>query len=121
MLWWFFETSLVAGLLAMAAAICSRMPAVSPAARHLLWLVVLVKLIMPPWILFPLVLPSPPALWPEVQARAVTAPAAEDQPATPDPHTWTRYKPRGPDQDSPGLDDLGCIGRNEFFQFVDST
>ena len=53
MLWWFVETTLVAGLLAGAAALLGRLRTISPTARHLLWLVVLIKLIMPPVIRSP--------------------------------------------------------------------
>src|SRR4051812_5580908 len=55
MLWWFAETTLIAGLLAGVAASLGRVRSIGPTARHLLWLVVLVKLMVPP------VIPSP---WP---------------------------------------------------------
>jgi beta-lactamase regulating signal transducer with metallopeptidase domain len=48
MLWWFAETTLVAAVLAVVAALASGTRRLGPAARHALWLLVLVKLIMPP-------------------------------------------------------------------------
>ena len=48
MLWWFAETTFVAALLACVAALAGRLRAIGPSARHLLWLVVLIKLMTPP-------------------------------------------------------------------------
>ena len=48
MLWWFAETTLVAVVLACVAALCGRLPRIGPTARHVLWLVVLIKLVTPP-------------------------------------------------------------------------
>src|SRR3954454_20565631 len=59
MLWWFAETTLIAGLLAGVAAALGRVRSIGPTARHLLWLVVLVKLMVPPVIPSPWPLPSP--------------------------------------------------------------
>jgi len=89
MLWWFAETTLVAGLLAAAAALCGRLRTLSSTARHLLWLVVLIKLIMPPVIQSPWALPSPPALWPEIESGLVTVPYAVLQTALPAPELST--------------------------------
>ncbi len=93
MLWWFVETTLVAGLLAGAAALCGRLRSISSTARHLLWLVVLVKLIMPPVIHSPWELPASRAFWPTsddrldkgpvaVLARALPAPPLSKSPVT---------------------------------------
>ncbi|HUY88675.1 MAG TPA: M56 family metallopeptidase [Pirellulales bacterium] len=48
MFWWLAQNTLLAGLLALAAGLAGRMGRLSPAVRHALWLVVLVKLITPP-------------------------------------------------------------------------
>ena len=45
---WFVETTLVALGLAIVAILASRLRSIGPTARHLLWLVVLVKLMTPP-------------------------------------------------------------------------
>ena len=69
MLWWFAETTFVAALLACVAALAGRLGAIGPSARHILWLVVLIKLITPPLIKAPWAVD----LWParEVQALQV--------------------------------------------------
>ena len=48
MLVWFVETSLVAAALAGLAALATKSGRLGPASRHALWLVVLLKMIMPP-------------------------------------------------------------------------
>jgi beta-lactamase regulating signal transducer with metallopeptidase domain len=48
MLWWFVETVAVTSLLAGVAAFFSLSKRIGPTARHLLWLLVLIKLIVPP-------------------------------------------------------------------------
>ena len=86
MLWWFAETTLVAGLLAGAVALCGRLRTLSSSARHVLWLVVLVKLIVPPVIQSPWALPSPIAFWPEMGSGLVTSSFAVLQTALPAPN-----------------------------------
>ncbi|MFO0907459.1 MAG: M56 family metallopeptidase [Isosphaeraceae bacterium] len=55
MLWWLIETTVVAGALALVAGLLARLRplGIGPAARHALWLVVLVKLITPPLVQSP--------------------------------------------------------------------
>ena len=53
MLGWFVETTLVASGLAVVAALASRLRSIGPTARHLLWLVVLVRLVTPPLVCWP--------------------------------------------------------------------
>ena len=53
MLGWFVETTLVASGLAVVAAMGSRLRSIGPTARHVLWLVVLVKLMTPPLLCWP--------------------------------------------------------------------
>ena len=68
MLWWFAQTTLVAGGLAALAALAGRWKRLGPEARHALWLLVLLKLAAPPLVEWP---------WPLTAGRAegVAAPA----------------------------------------------
>ena len=61
LLGWFVETTLVASALAILAALAARVPrlAPSPAARHALWLIVLIKMVTPPLVHWPWSVPSP--------------------------------------------------------------
>jgi len=54
MFWWLVQNTLLAGALALAAALAGRFARLSPAVRHALWLVVLVKLVTPPLALYSL-------------------------------------------------------------------
>ena len=63
MLWWFAETTLVAAILALVAGIVGRLPRVGPSARHVLWLVVLIKLVMPPVVKSPWTVSLPKEWW----------------------------------------------------------
>jgi beta-lactamase regulating signal transducer with metallopeptidase domain len=78
MLWWFAETSLVAGLLAALAAGFSRLRPIAPTTRHLLWLAVLIKFLTPPIVSSPWAFARPEAILPAAEPTAVTplAPAA---------------------------------------------
>ena len=67
MLWWFAETTFVAALLACVAALAGRLRTIGPSARHVLWLVVLIKLITPPLIKAPWAVD----LWPAREVRAM--------------------------------------------------
>jgi beta-lactamase regulating signal transducer with metallopeptidase domain len=59
MLWWLAQNTVAAGLLAcLVVAIC-RLRRFSPAVQHVLWLVVLVKLLTPPLIAWPWAVPDP--------------------------------------------------------------
>src|SRR5438128_40929 len=62
MLLWFAETALVASVLAAVAALAPRLRVLGPAARHALWLVVLVKLVTPPLVRSPWPVAAPSAL-----------------------------------------------------------
>jgi beta-lactamase regulating signal transducer with metallopeptidase domain len=53
MLGWFVETTLVGAVLAFAAWLAGRSQRIGPAGRHVLWLVVLVKLLTPPVVSWP--------------------------------------------------------------------
>ena len=61
LLGWFAETTLVASVLAAVAALVARVRwlAPGPAARHAVWLMVMIKLVTPPLIQWPWSVPSP--------------------------------------------------------------
>src|SRR4051812_34537817 len=53
MLWWMLQNLLIAGLLAGVVWIVCRVARVGPVGRHALWLLVLVKLLTPPMVVWP--------------------------------------------------------------------
>jgi beta-lactamase regulating signal transducer with metallopeptidase domain len=53
MLWWLLQNAVLAGLLAIGVAVACRVGRFRPAVRHALWLVVLLKLLTPPFITYP--------------------------------------------------------------------
>jgi len=71
MLWWFAETSLIAGLLAVLAAGFSRLRPISPTTRHLLWLAVLIKFLTPPLVSSPWAVAWPAETMPAAEPTAV--------------------------------------------------
>jgi beta-lactamase regulating signal transducer with metallopeptidase domain/multidrug resistance efflux pump len=80
MLWWFAQTTLIAGALAVVATLGGRWKRLGPEARHILWLLVLIKLAIPPFVVWPW---SVPDAWP---VRAKAAPIVISAPApTPAP------------------------------------
>jgi beta-lactamase regulating signal transducer with metallopeptidase domain len=90
MLWWFAETTLVAGLLACAAALLGRLRAIGPTARHLLWLVVLLKLLMPPVIRSPWPLPWPRGLGSAAGDPALAVATSHREASLPNPELGSR-------------------------------
>jgi beta-lactamase regulating signal transducer with metallopeptidase domain len=58
MLWWLAQNGVAAGLLTGLVALVCRLGRLGPAARHALWLIVLLKLVTPPVILWPWALPA---------------------------------------------------------------
>jgi beta-lactamase regulating signal transducer with metallopeptidase domain len=76
MLGWSAQTTLIAMVLAAIAILASRSARLGPAARHVLWLVVLIKLLTPPVVNWPW---SPPKLWAAAQPAAVTPPTIKVQ------------------------------------------
>ena len=66
MLWWLAQNALVTAALAVVVAGICRVGRFSPAVRHALWLVVLIKLITPPLVWWPW---SPTDLWPIAEAE----------------------------------------------------
>ena len=57
MLGWFAETTLVASGLAVVAVLAGRLRSIGPTARHVLWLVVLIKMMTPPLVSWPWAVP----------------------------------------------------------------
>lgn len=78
MLWWLAETTLVATALAVVASLAPRVRNLSPAVRHVLWLVVLVKLVTPPLVRWP---------WPVVPPTPARLGAVSEDVANLDPGT----------------------------------
>src|SRR5579863_2583208 len=67
--WWIIENTLLAGFLALLVVLVSRIRRVPPVVRHGLWLIVLIKLVVPP--VFSLGI-SVPAKWDFVSRKADT-------------------------------------------------
>ena len=57
MLWWLLQNTIVAAVLAVGVLLVCRWRRIGPAGRHLLWLVVLVKLVTPPLVSWPWAVP----------------------------------------------------------------
>jgi beta-lactamase regulating signal transducer with metallopeptidase domain len=53
MLWWLAQNAVLAGILAIGVAVVCRVGRFRPAVRHALWLVVLLKLLTPPFVTYP--------------------------------------------------------------------
>jgi beta-lactamase regulating signal transducer with metallopeptidase domain len=53
MLWWFAQSTLIAGALAVVATVAGRWKRLGPEVRHALWLAVLIKLAIPPFVAWP--------------------------------------------------------------------
>jgi hypothetical protein len=70
MAWWIFQNLVITTVLAAAVALVCRAGRIGPVARHALWVLVLVKFITPPVVVWPWAAPDPFAL------------AAPDSPAT---------------------------------------
>jgi beta-lactamase regulating signal transducer with metallopeptidase domain len=75
MLGWTVETTLVASGLAIVALLAGRVRTVGPAARHALWLAVLIKLVMPPLVAWPW---ASPAIIPNLEGLLADTKRATD-------------------------------------------
>ena len=73
MLGWSAQTTVIAMVLAAIAILASRSRRLGPAARHVLWLVVMIKLVAPPVVNWPW---SPPGLWSTPKSSPTPSPAA---------------------------------------------
>jgi bla regulator protein BlaR1 len=81
MLGWSAQTTVIAMVLAAIAILASRSARLGPAARHVLWLVVLIKLLTPPVVTWPW---SPPRLWATAQPATIGHPVINQQEVTED-------------------------------------
>src|SRR6188768_969868 len=59
MAWWIFQSLVTTAALAATVALVCRFGRIGPVARHALWLVVLVKFITPPLVVWPWAAPDP--------------------------------------------------------------
>jgi beta-lactamase regulating signal transducer with metallopeptidase domain len=84
MLLWFAETTLIAALLALVAALAGKLRSIGPATRHLLWLAVLIKMMTPPLFSWPWTAPWGKIAWPtrslQSAATAATVPIGSFEP-----------------------------------------
>jgi beta-lactamase regulating signal transducer with metallopeptidase domain len=81
MLGWSAQTTVIAMVLAAIAILVSRSRRLGPAARHLLWLVVLIKLLTPPLVNWPW---STPKFWAMAPVAAIEQPVIHPHPVTDD-------------------------------------
>jgi beta-lactamase regulating signal transducer with metallopeptidase domain len=79
MLGWSAQTTVIAMVLAAIAILASRSTRLGPAARHVLWLVVLIKLLTPPVVDWPW---SPPPLWATAKPATIAHPVVIPQRVT---------------------------------------
>jgi beta-lactamase regulating signal transducer with metallopeptidase domain len=80
MLWWLVQNTVVASVLAAAVWLTCRVRRLSPTVRHALWLVVLIKLVTPPLVVWPWSLPSG-FEFPSARNSRATEPDARATPA----------------------------------------
>ena len=59
MAWWIFQSLVTTAALAALVAVVCRFARIGPVARHALWVLVLVKFVMPPLVVWPWVAPDP--------------------------------------------------------------
>jgi beta-lactamase regulating signal transducer with metallopeptidase domain len=79
MLGWSAQTTVIAMVLAAIAILASRSRRLGPAARHVLWLVVMIKLVAPPLVNWPW---SPPKLWVTARPATITQPVVNQPTVT---------------------------------------
>jgi beta-lactamase regulating signal transducer with metallopeptidase domain len=92
MTWWLFQNVVVTAVLAGAVALVCRTTRIGPVARHALWVIILIKFITPPVVVWPWAAPDPlgvAALDARVAAPTVTAPVAVESIAAIDTPTPT--------------------------------
>ncbi|QDV34408.1 M56 family metallopeptidase [Tautonia plasticadhaerens] len=78
MVWWFAETTMVVAGLAAVAILAGRSDRLSPAARHVFWLVALLKLVIPPPVNWPWSLAPPARGGLNIESRLSFAPSEFD-------------------------------------------
>src|SRR5688572_574341 len=59
MAWWIFQNLVITTVLAAAVALACRAGRIGPVARHALWVLVLVKFVTPPLVVWPWAAPDP--------------------------------------------------------------
>src|SRR5688572_13415317 len=62
MAWWIFQSFVTTAALAALVAVVCRFGRIGPVARHALWVLVLVKFVMPPLVVWPWPAPDPLSL-----------------------------------------------------------
>jgi beta-lactamase regulating signal transducer with metallopeptidase domain len=87
MIWWLAQNTAVAALLACVVFGVCRLGRLGPAARHALWLLVLVKLIMPPIFTWPWDVPN---VWPAGALTASVTPVSSEENEAPPPNKEAR-------------------------------
>ena len=77
MAWWIFQSLVTTAALAAAVALVCRFGRIGPVARHALWVIVLVKFVMPPLVVWPWAAPDPFGLDRREVTEAATLEVAE--------------------------------------------
>ena len=80
MAWWIFQSLVTTAALAALVAIVCRFGRIGPVARHALWVLVLVKFMMPPLVVWPWVAPDPLRLAQNASPGITSRLAAGDDP-----------------------------------------
>lgn len=78
MAWWMFQNLVITTVLAAAVAVACRVGRIGPVARHALWVLVLVKFVTPPLVVWPWAAPDPFGF--AAQGASVTAPWTPAEP-----------------------------------------
>ncbi len=81
MLAWCAETAIVTGILALVALAIGRHRSVTPAVKHALWLVVLIKFVTPPLLSWPWAFDLHSLEWPLAHPEAIARIDVDDEPA----------------------------------------
>ena len=121
MAWWIFQSLVTtAALAALVAAVC-RFARIGPVARHALWVLVLVKFVMPPLVVWPWAAPDPLRLA-RSAPRAIGPATADDRRAT-EGETLPLNLPEitpplGPPRIAASPDAIGSISAWKLFAFV---
>ena len=76
MAWWIAQNVVVTAALALLVAVACRVLRIGPVARHALWVIVLVKFITPPLVVWPWALPDPLGL--SVESRPIARQPFDD-------------------------------------------
>src|SRR5436305_7327966 len=93
MLWWTFQNAIVTALMAALVWLAARPLRLSPAARHALWLLVLLKFLTPPLVAWPWAISNP---------LRNSQPRQEQTAATLQPEIWIQT-PVQPRSEAPAL------------------